>query len=200
MIERLCGTIIASSDRTVTVLAGAVGYAVAVADPARFSLNSTLTVYIHEHWSPEKGSGLYGFSDELSRQLFCLIISCSKIGPSIALALLRQREVADIVSDIVAGNVAGLSSCQGIGAKKAELIIHELKDKVGVLAGAPALSNSSGGHLQQVHDALLSLSYSKQETARAVQHVAHLYKDAGSTIEINVLLRKALAFLSVPRD
>ena len=95
-----------------------------------------------------------------------------------------------------------MSSCQGIGAKKAELIIHELKDKVGDLASAThQLPNATAAYWQQVSDALLSLSYSKQEASRAVQYVATLYKDSVThQLEINVLLRKALAFLSTPRE
>jgi Holliday junction DNA helicase RuvA len=200
MIERLCGTVIASSDRTITIMAGPIGFGVVVADPAEFMKPGAVTVFIHEHWNAEKGGALYGFSDEVSRQLFCLLIGCSKIGPSIALALLRQRDVAAIVHDIVSGNVSGLSSCQGIGTKKAELIIHELKDKVASIVHMPGMSDSSSAHLQQVQDALLSLSYSKQEAAKALQYVAAQYKQANAMPEVNVLIRKALAFLSAPRE
>ncbi len=201
MIERLIGPIIATSDRMITVMAGSVGFGVLVADPSLFMASGPTTIFIHEHWNAEKGPALYGFTDEVSRQLFCLLITCSKIGPAIALALLRQRDVATIVHDIISGNVAGLSSCQGIGTKKAELIIHELKDKVSSLTQAiGAGATGMAGYLSQVQEALISLSYSKQEALKAVQYVAGLYKDGHQAPEINVVLRKALLFLSAPRE
>ncbi len=199
MIERLHGTVVATTDRTIVVMAGGIGFGVQVADVTQFSSNAAMTVYTYVHWNQEKGQSLFGFVDELSRQLFCLLISCQKIGPTLALGLLRQREPAIIMQDIVSGNVAGLSSCQGIGTKKAELIIYELRDKIGMLAEMPAFANAPGAQLKHMQDALLSLSYSPQEATKATTYVAGLYK--GEPLpDLNVLLRKALVFLSAPRE
>lgn len=200
MIERVHGKVIYSSDKTITVMTGGIGFGMQVVDQNQFASDTLITVYTYEHWNAEKGPALYGFVNEASRQLFCLLISCSKIGPSIALALLRQREVSTLVHDILSGNITGLSSCQGIGSKKAELIVYELKDKVGGLMSSHAeLQGVAGLSLKQMQEALLSLSYSKQEASQAIQYVANFYKGE-SLPEVNVLLRKALAFLSAPRE
>jgi len=197
MIERLHGTVCILDDKHITVMVNGIGFGMSVADPQRFygATKAPATIYTYVHWSADKGGSIFGFNDEISRQLFCLLIGCQKIGPSIALALLRQREVGDLVQDILTGNIAGLSSCQGIGTKKAELIIYELKDKVASLAHRPELANSAAQQLRHMQEALLSLSYSAQEATKAVTHVAKLY--AGQEVpEVNVLLRQALAFLS----
>ena len=195
VIERLQGVVAATGERTITLMAGGIGFGLQVADGARFTHSSSTLVYVYTHWSAEKGQSLFGFTDELSRQLFVLLITCQKIGPSLALALLRQKDPVALIQDIMTGNIAGLSSCQGVGTKKAELIVYELKDKVGSLAGLPGMHNSTALQLQHMQDALLSLSYSKQETARAASYVAGLY-EGGAYPELNVLLRQALAFLS----
>jgi Holliday junction DNA helicase RuvA len=195
VIERLQGVVVAGGDRTITLMAGGIGFGLQVADGTRFTTNASSIVYVYTHWSAEKGQSLFGFIDELSRQLFILLLTCQKIGPALALTLLRQKEPADIIQDIMTGNIAGLSSCQGIGTKKAELIVYELKDKVGVLAGMQGMSNSTALQLQHMQEALLSLSYSKQETTRAAAYIAGLYEGAAYP-ELNVLLRQALAFLS----
>jgi Holliday junction DNA helicase RuvA len=195
VIERLQGMVVATGERTITLMAGGIGFGLQVADGARFACNTSMMVYVYTHWNAEKGQSFFGFMDELSRQLFILLLTCQKIGPALALTLLRQKEPAGIIQDIMTGNVGGLSSCQGIGTKKAELIVYELKDKVAGLAGLPAMHNSSVLQLQHMQDALLSLSYSKQETTRAITYVAGLY-EGSSYPELNVLLRQALAFLS----
>jgi len=199
MIERLQGTVVATGDRTITVMAGGIGFGVQVADGTKFILDAVVTVYTYVHWNSEKGQTLFGFADEVTRQLFLLLITCQKIGPTLALTLLRQKESSVIIQDIMSGNVVGLSSCQGIGTKKAELIVYELKDKVGNLALMPTLINSSALQLKHVQDALLSLSYSKQEAAIAVTHIASLHK-GDAFPDLNVLLRQALAFLSAPQN
>ena len=198
MIERLHGPVVAAQDKMITVMAGGIGFGVHVPQVAAFALNELATVYTYLHWNAEKGQTLFGFSDEMSRHVFLLLISCQKIGPAIALAILRQRDAALVVQDILAGNSAGLSSCQGIGTKKAEQIIYELKDKVADLA-AFVPEASAGKQLHHMQEALLSLSYSHHEAAQAVRYVAHLYKNEAAP-DFNGMLRSALAYLSAPRE
>lgn len=200
MIERVVGAVVASDEKSITVMTGGMGFGLQVADPARFSMGKQLTVFTYMHWNQDKGPVLYGFESELARSVFCLIITCPKVGPAIGLALLRQLEPARILQDISTNNVVGLSSCQGIGPKKAQQIINELKEKIGpLLAASPALANSGAAHWQHVQDALAGLSYSRQEVADAIAYLTAEY--AGKdTPEVNVLLRKALAYLSAPRS
>ena len=199
MIERLVGTIVESDDKSITLLANGIGFGVQVADPAAFSRDATCTVFTYTHWSQDKGVSLYGFAHELARSVFCLIITCPKVGPAIALALLRQLSPERIVQDIATNNEAGLSSCVGIGPKKAQQIIYALKDKVGALvAQSSTLRDSSAADWQHVQEALASLNYSRNEIADAVAHLTEMYKDT-QTPALNVLLRNALAYLSAPR-
>jgi Holliday junction DNA helicase RuvA len=195
IIERLQGTVAATGERTITVMAGGIGFGLQVPDGSYYVCNTAVTVYVYTHWSAEKGQSFFGFADELSRQLFTLLLTCQKIGPALALTLLRQKKSADIIQDIMIGNIGGLSSCQGIGTKKAELIVYELKDKVGVLTATSAMRNTTALQLQHMQDALLNLSYSKQETTRATAYIAGLY-EGGEYPDLSILLRQALAFLS----
>lgn len=200
MIERLVGTIVAHEEKSVTVLTqSGVGYGVLVADPSAFPLSKEMTVLVYAHWSADKGPSLYGFADELARQVFALVITCPKIGPAVAFALLRQSTPARIVQDISTSNEKGLSGCTGVGPKKAEQIIHALKNKVGALVAASSeLANTSAADWQHVQDALFSLNYSRQEVADAVGYLTQMYADQ-ETPALNVLLRTALAYLSQPR-
>jgi Holliday junction DNA helicase RuvA len=200
MIERLVGTVVAHDEKTITVLtSGGIGYGVHAADPTAFPLSSEMTIFIYTHWSADKGSSLYGFADELSRRVFMLVITCPKIGPAVAFALLRQSTPARIVQDISTSNEKGLSGCTGVGPKKAEQIIHALKNKVGALVAASSeLADTGAADWQHVQDALFSLNYSRQEVSDAVSHLTQLYADRG-TPELNVLLRSALAYLAQPR-
>lgn len=201
MIERLIGTVIAASDKTITVLtAHGVGYAVVVAEPTSWKHGVECTVYTTSHWNADKGPTLYGFANELARHVFLLVITVSKIGPAIALALLRSSTPARIVQDISTGHEKGLSGCTGVGPKKAQHIVHALQDKVGALiAQHDSLASSSAADWQHVQDALASLNYSRQEINDAVSYLTQQHAQSDDMPELHVLLRQALAFLSSPR-
>ena len=89
MIERVIGPVVASDEKHITVLANGVGYSIQVADP-HFTPGKETTVLIYSHWNSDKGMSLYGFACGLACSVFSLVITCPKIGPAIALALLRQ--------------------------------------------------------------------------------------------------------------
>jgi len=195
MIERLQGVVVASDERRVTVMVQGIGFAVQVPDPSLCAFNTTQLLYTYVHWSPEKGQSMFGFSDEISRHFFLLLIGCQKIGPTLALSLLRQRSAATLVQDIMTSNVAGLSSCQGIGVKKAEGIIHELKDKVTGLSALAAAVSPHAALVHQVQEALVGLGYTPPEIKEALLSVMSS-ASGDSALELNIVLRKALAFLS----
>ncbi len=73
---------------------------------------------------------LYGFFDQLERELFKLLISVSGIGANTALVILSAMTAQDVQRVIANGDASALQAVKGIGAKTAQRAIIELKDKI----------------------------------------------------------------------
>lgn len=182
---------------------GSLGYAIYVPQPHFFAQGSEVVVYTYMHWNQEQGPSLFGFLSELEKTVFLLIISCSGIGPKIALAVLSELAPVQFLQAVQEGNVKALSAVSGIGPKKAEQIILYLKDKVAKLIQNQNLAGMAGGESQvlaewsNISQVLQSLNYSKGEIEAAMRHVGK--EGAGKQLLFEELLRKALSFLSKKR-
>lgn len=78
----------------------------------------------------EDAHTLYGFISILEREIFKLLISVSGIGPSIARTMLSSLTTEEVQKALATENVAVIQSVKGIGAKTAQKVIIELKDKI----------------------------------------------------------------------
>lgn len=87
-----------------------------------------LVTYLH---ITENGQTLYGFYDQLEKELFLQLISVSGVGASTARMMLSGMKPDEIVRAIVQGNARQLEGIKGIGKKTAERLILELRDKMG---------------------------------------------------------------------
>jgi Holliday junction DNA helicase RuvA len=73
---------------------------------------------------------LFGFADEVERDLFTRLLSITGIGPKLALSALSGLSPRDFKAAVVEGDVKRLTSISGIGKKVAERIVVELRDKL----------------------------------------------------------------------
>lgn len=128
---------------------------------------------------------LFGFADADSREMFDVVQSVSGFGPKLAFAVLASLPAEELRNAIAREDVARLTATPGVGAKGAQRLILELKDRVGP-AGPQALREWQ----QQVTSALVGLGWSGRDAARAVAELG----DADGT-DIPALLRAALAYL-----
>jgi len=197
MLAYLRGTIVSSYDSMLTIDVSGVGYAVSVARAEYFEKGAQATVCTYMHWIQDQGPSLYGFSTEIEREIFLLIISCSGMGPKIGLAVLSQLSPLQFLQVIQEGNQAGLSSVNGIGPKKAEQMIVQLRHKVGKLIAKGVdipQENKSLELWKNLSDVLQSLNYSRQEVESALMHTRS--QVAGSDYIFDELLRHSLSFLA----
>ena len=103
---------------------------------------------------------LYGFMTAAERDLFRLLIhNVSGIGPKSALNVLSGMNPTAFRGAVATSDVKALSRISGIGKKTAELIVVELKDKIGAVGAWEASSSqrSLSAEDQKVNDAVLAL-------------------------------------------
>jgi holliday junction DNA helicase RuvA len=161
-----------------------------------YTLNKETELHVYFHWNQDNGPQLYGFTSESAKAAFMLVISVSGLGPKIGLVLLNTLTPEQLLQALAFGDTKALSSVSGIGPKKAELMIMQLKEKASKLA--PLATTGTEGvvfvKVKEVSEALVSLNYSRPEISSALDFL----KTTASfeTASFDELLRKALAFLA----
>jgi len=197
MVDFFVGMVNISHDQEIIINLGVMGVAVQVPNAQLFEQNVPLKIYSYFHWNSENGPSLFGFAQPLDRSVFKIIISCSGIGPKIALAVLADLGAQQFLHAISSGDDQMLSKVSGIGKKKAEQIIVALKHKVATLleSGSVEVSDiKQSSHFHDVSLALQSLNYSRPEIGRAMDFLKKNIKI--DTVTFDVLLRQALSYLS----
>jgi holliday junction DNA helicase RuvA len=196
MITTLSGTIEDIHESTLTLAVGGFGFGVQVPQASAFTLGQTVNLLVHMHWNQENGPTLYGFKMPLEKAVFLMITSCSGLGPKLAMAVLGQMGSHDFLEAIQASNEDALSAVNGIGAKKAEQIIVQLKHKVAKLveSGAAIGGSQTLEERHNISQVLKSLNYSRQEISATMNYLNEQYP--GNAMAFDQLMRQALAFLA----
>ena len=141
----------------------------------------------------EDAWALFGFDRPADRLVFQRLLGASGFGPKLALAVLSALGPDRTVRSIRERDIAALSTVTGIGRKKAERLVLELRDRFDDVAQSPAERPLSGS--DQAVRALLALGYAPAAAEEAVRRV--LANGAGG--DTAVVVRQALAALAGAR-
>ncbi len=194
MIELLHGTIKQIHEQSVTLMSGSIGFELFVANPHNFKPEQTVDLFIHLHWNQEQGPTLYAFRERNEKVIFLTTIACPGVGPKLALAILEHLGANSFVQAIAEENSKVLSSIPGIGKKKAEQLIVQLKDKIAKLIQKGfTVASGNLSQLQEISEVLGSLNYSRTEITTALEQ---LKKTDRTEVSFDALLRTALSYLS----
>lgn len=137
----------------------------------------------------EDAHTLYGFVEKAERELFKLLLSVSGIGASIARTMLSSLEPRQIIRSIAAGDVASVQSIKGIGAKTAQRVILDLKDKVLKIYDLDEISHSvNNTNRDEALSALEVLGFVRKASEKAVDKIISQNPDA--TVEM--IIKQAL--------
>ena len=172
MIALLRGEVAVRRADHVVVLAGGVGYRLAVsAETLRHVPAVGNPVTLHSHLVVRDDAlALYGFAHEQERDLFLALIGVQSVGPKVALAVLSGGTPRELISALASGDVARLQAVPGIGKRTAERIVVELREKVGGAAlDEEIVITRSDSPLRVARDGLVELGYSLVEADEALR-------------------------------
>ena len=196
MISFICGQVADTTENSVIIETGGIGYEVfmtgtAIEQVVRMEGKVKVHTYFHVR---EDAMQLYGFWNKDDLQMFRLLLGVNGIGPKAALGVLAGLTSDELRFAVLSDDVKTLSKAPGIGKKTAQKLIHKLKledafekklaheQEAAVLAGA----DFHDGH-QEAVEALTALGYSSSEALKAVRRVTDV--DPG---DVEAILKAAL--------
>ncbi len=95
-----------------------------------YKINDFIKIYTYINIIKDKFINLYGFINEYEKELFIVLLSVSKIGPSTCISILSDIPFNELKQLILQENVKKISNIKGIGIKSAQRIVIELKEKI----------------------------------------------------------------------
>ncbi len=195
MIASLRGKLIYSDTQSVVVECGGVGMRCITSLKTIASLpKAGSEVFLYTYLAVrEDALDLFGFASEAELATFKLITSVNGVGNKIGIAILSEFTPEQVSLFIAGADSKSLSKANGVGAKLANRIILELKDKVDVASGSSQLEGvvaaNENINSRDAIDALISLGFSRSEASLAVGR----FNPSDST---ETLIKEALKILA----
>ncbi len=195
MIVTIEGTLQTATPVSAVINCGGLGYRVNIpVTTAQCLPQLGQKTLLHTHVVyREDSQNLYGFSNEEERDFFILLIEkVSGVGPKVAISMMSKLSIDSLVHAITNSDTKLLAKTPGIGAKTAERVVVELKDKLAGFSSQNSVSsidtklpnNSSSSHEQDALLALAALGYKNTEASKAIKRVLDKASGPLSTEEI----------------
>jgi len=198
MFAYIKGILAIKSTDYVVIDVGGVGYKI-------FAPTSTINklgeigseAMVHTHYHVrEDNISLYGFATAEELRMFELLIGVSGVGAKSANTILANISPSKFALSVITNDVKELTKLPGIGAKSAQRIILELKDKLKTeesISSSDAITETiqvGGDNLSEAVAALQVLGYPQREAAKAVASV-----DA-TGLSVEDIIKKALMYFA----
>lgn len=168
MIHHIRGKLTELTPAWAVIEAAGVGYKINISLNTFSALAGGTEVLLYTHpIYKEDDQSLFGFTSTYEREIFTRLLSVSGVGGNTARVILSSLSADEVVQAISAEDVALLKSIKGIGAKTAQRIIVDLKDKVGgITASGQSATAGAGGTVNlraEAASALEVLGYSPRQ-------------------------------------
>ncbi len=176
MYYYISGKLILKQDNFAVIEAGGVGYKIYTSQNTLNALtqgaDARLYTYLHVR---EDIFDLYGFFANEELSMFLQLLSVSGVGPKAALAVLSVLSPAQLALAVITNDSKALTKAQGVGAKMAQRIILELKDKLKnadiVPDGISQADFEADDSRSEAISALMVLGYSQNDAKKAVSGI-----------------------------
>lgn len=164
----------------VVIDVGGVGYKIYMSDTSMEKLgNIGDAIKVHTYYRVrEDDISLFGFNTVEELRMFELLINVSGIGAKTALAMLAVIEPSNFALAVISNDIATLTKIPGIGAKSAQRIVLELKDKLKTEEAITQNTNTEiktailkDGKIEEAISALQVLGYKKNEIEKVLSNI-----------------------------
>ena len=176
MFAYIKGSLEEKTSTYVVIDVGGVGYKIFMSASSINNIGETGNIVkVHTHYYVrEDNISLYGFLTSEELKMFELLLSVSGIGAKSAITMLSNISPSDFALAIITNNIATLTKIPGIGAKSAQRIILELKDKLKDVDTTSKteeviVKQKDNENAKDALDALQILGYNKKEIEKAIQ-------------------------------
>ncbi len=195
MIAYVSGTIEDITEDNVVIDVGGLGYNVKVsADTAARlpGIGESAKLYTYT-CVREDAFLLYGFLSRGDLEIFKQCITVNGIGPKGALAILSVMDADSLRFAVLSEDVKAITRAPGIGARTAQRLILELKDKLKIddaMIDREIAVQAAGGMVsdnpqkREAVEALVSLGYGRAESIKAVNAIEDIESmDSGAVLK-----------------
>jgi Holliday junction DNA helicase RuvA len=192
MYEFIEGEIAEKSPAHVIIKAGQIGYLLNISLYTYTRIGDTATGRFFLHFVVrEDAQVLYGFADKEEREVFRNLISVSGVGANTARLILSSMTPTEVKQAILAGNVVALQNIKGIGAKSAQRIIVDLRDKVGKASESDELFHAQDNTVrEEALSALVALGFPRKTVEK---NLARAMK--GEDLSVEEVVKAALKLM-----
>lgn len=183
MIHHLRGKLVEKNPTHIIIECGGVGYFVNISLNTFSKLPEQENISLFTHLQIKEDSHtLYGFVEKSEREIFRLLLSVSGIGSSIARTMLSSMSPSQVRDAIANGDVPAIQAVKGIGAKTAQRVILDLRDKVLKVYDIDELSlTANNTNKDEALSALEVLGFARKQAERVVDKV--LSQDSSISVE-----------------
>ena len=191
MYEYICGNITGLTPASVIVEAGSIGYFINISINTYSVINGKKEVKLFLHQIVREDAHLlYGFFQYEEREMFRMLILVNGIGSNIALMMLSSLSVDEIQTAILSENVQVLKGIKGIGAKTAQRVIIDLKDKISRTSGAEPVAMAAANNTvrEEALSALTMLGFARKNIEKIISQIQSDMPD----ISIEEMVKQAL--------
>lgn len=201
MYAYLKGTIEDITEDNLVIEAGQIGYNVKVSARtvnALGGIGSFVKIYTYT-LVREDTFNLYGFLTKDDLEIFKKLITVNGIGPKGGLAILSIMSADELRFAILAADAKAIAKAPGVGAKTAERVILDLKDKISIedaispketVSALAVAGEDIGNRKNEAIEALTALGYSASDALRAVKQV-----ETTEDISVEEILKAALKYI-----
>lgn len=183
MITHLRGKLVEKNPTYAIVECAGVGYFLNISLHTFSLLTDEENIFIYtDLLIKEDSHTLFGFAERAEREVFRLLISVSGVGASTARTMLSSLSPADVRDAIANGDVSTIQSVKGIGAKTAQRVILDLKDKILKVYDIGEVSQQSNNtNKEEALSALEVLGFTRKQSEKVVDKV--LSQDTSLSVE-----------------
>ncbi|NAS13780.1 Holliday junction branch migration protein RuvA [Poritiphilus flavus] len=190
MINHLKGKLVEKYPTHVIIECGGVGYFVNISLHTFSLIPDAENILLFTHLQVrEDAHTLFGFAEKQEREIFRLLISVSGIGASTARTMLSSLSPEQLRDAIATGEVHIIQGVKGIGAKTAQRVILDLKDKILKIYDIDEVSiNSNNTSKEEALSALEVLGFVRKQAEKAVDKVV----TQDPTLGVEAIIKLAL--------